>query len=86
MSASPFNNRRDFRRVELPSFKTSVGLPPALPRSRKPARRSSVATRRLSAARFYAFFCATTMISVGVGIGIGSFIGQLSVPASVEAK
>ena len=68
------------RAPQLPSFTTSAGLPPAMPRSRKARRRSSVATRRITP-RVYAFFCATTMISVGIGIGIGSFIGQLPVPS-----
>jgi hypothetical protein len=85
MSASPCNNRRDFRRVQLPTFiSPPEPLPPVAPRCRKPAKRSSVDSRRLTS--IYAYLCALTVVAFSTGIAVGS-VTRLPVPASVvEAK
>jgi hypothetical protein len=73
------------RSPQLPSFTSSVGLPPALPRTRKPARRQSREMRRLTALT-YCYLCSAVILALSVGIGIGA-VTRLPVPASVvEAK
>lgn len=73
MSASPCNNRRDFRRVELPAFiSPPQPLPPVTPRCRK-HRRPTISLGE----------CAlVAVLSLSLGIAAGA-VTRLPVPASV---